>query len=209
MKRNDLTGMRFVRLTAIKPAIGAIKSSWVCECDCGATLIVSTSNLRSGNSKSCGCLVPDIAKGWNRTPEYTAFRNAKNRCERAKDIRYPQYGGRGIQFRFADMADFIACVGPRPSSKHSLDRIDPNGHYEPGNVRWATVETQSLNKSGSILIELDGVAKPLKVWCAESGQPYKRAWERIKDGWAPREAIMSPAGPTSHRQTVIHVEASE
>lgn len=208
MRARDLTGQKFASLTAVKRVAGAEKSTWLCSCDCGRTLEVRQGNLASGNSKSCGCRVPDVARGWVRTPEYTAFRNAKNRCERPQDVRFPLYGGRGIQFKFEDMAAFIAAVGPRPSAGHSLDRINPDGHYEAGNVRWATRAVQARNKSDSLLVKIDGVTRPLKDWCDQYGQPYKRVWERMRDGATALEALTRPPKRWgSHDETFVQVEA--
>lgn len=122
-----------------------------------------------------------------------------NRCNRPADIRYHQYGGRGIKFLFNDMQEFIECVGPRPSPAHSLDRIDNDGHYVAGNVRWATKEVQTFNKRNSLIVEIGGVEKPLKKWAEEYGQPYKRVWERIKDGQSVIDALQKPAGPQARR----------
>ncbi len=147
--------------------------------------------------------MPDIARGWNKTPEYTAFKNAKNRCERKQDTKYAYYGGRGIKFLFRDMDQFIASIGPRPSDAHSIDRIDPNGNYEPGNVRWATKTTQARNKQTSRIVKIDGIERPLKDWCEHFGQPYKRVWERIKEGWSVEQALTQPAGPTAARKPLV------
>ncbi|MFP5510769.1 MAG: hypothetical protein ACLGIP_16680 [Alphaproteobacteria bacterium] len=189
MKLIDLTGKSFGDLTVIARAPSARESSWMCECACGRQIVVRAGNLKSGNSKSCGCRRPDVARGWAGTPEYTAFRNALNRCNRESDSRYHLYGGRGIEFRFSDMSQFIAAVGPRPSGSHSLDRVDPNGHYETGNVRWATATEQAVNKQKTLTFEIDGVRKPLRHWAEEYGQPYKRVWERLKSGWTLEEAL--------------------
>ena len=189
MKLIDLTGQCFGDLTVISRAPAARESSWVCECACGRKITVRAGNLKSGNSKSCGCRRPDVARGWAGTPEYTAFKNALNRCNRKSDPRYHLYGGRGIEFRFSDMSQFIAAVGSRPSPSHSLDRIDPNGHYEPGNIRWATAGEQAVNKQKTLTFELGGVRKPLRQWAAEYGQPYKRVWDRLKSGWTLEDAL--------------------
>lgn len=189
MKVIDLTGQKFGRLTVEARAVGARESSWLCRCECGNQVTVRAGNLKSGNSKSCGCLTPNIARGWVGTPEYTAFKNAMNRCKRKADPRYHLYGGRGIKFHFADMAEFITCIGPRPSKDHSLDRIDPNGDYAPGNIRWATLAEQSVNKQNTLVYELNGVRKPLRQWAEEYDQPYKRVWERLKSGWTLKDAL--------------------
>jgi len=79
------------------------------------------------------------------TPEYTAYTQARQRCTNPRHLSWPRYGARGIEFRFSSFEEFLADVGPRPTSEHSLDRIDNDGHYEPGNVRWATREEQARN----------------------------------------------------------------
>lgn len=80
-----------------------------------------------------------------RTPEYRAFANAKSRCRNPKFTGYKYYGGRGIEFRFESFLELLNEVGLRPSSEHSLDRINTYGHYEKGNVRWSTKHEQSMN----------------------------------------------------------------
>lgn len=190
MRLSDLSGHRFTRLVAVSRVEGRAKTTWLCRCDCGEHVEVRRSNLISGNSKSCGCIVGKIACGWVNTPEYQAFKNAKNRCERAKDIRFLNYGGRGIKFRFKDMAEFIAAVGPRPSPDHSLDRKDLHGHYEAGNVRWATAKQQARNKTNNLMVMFRGETMPLKAACEAVGAPYKRAHARIRyQGWSVEMAL--------------------
>jgi hypothetical protein len=82
----------------------------------------------------------------NKTVDgYSSFIQARNRCRNPKSKVYKYYGGRGIEFRFDSFEDFYAHIGPRPSRKHSLERIDNEGHYEKGNVRWATATEQAQN----------------------------------------------------------------
>jgi len=95
------------------------------------------------------------------TPEYIAYADAKGRCTNPKHQAWENYGARGIEFRFRSFAEFILEVGGRPSSKHSIDRINNDGHYEPGNVRWATASEQQFNRrtsqpaqSGPTLLDL-------------------------------------------------------
>lgn len=80
-----------------------------------------------------------------RTPEYIAYCAAKRRCEKPSEPSYPRYGGRGIKFLFTSIEQFVNELGSRPDGK-SLDRINNNGHYEPGNVRWATRSEQNTNR---------------------------------------------------------------
>ena len=83
----------------------------------------------------------------HRTPEYRAFVMAKSRCTNPNVKSWTDYGGRGIEFRFTSFEQFFAHIGPRPTPKHSVDRIENNGNYEVGNVRWATRSEQEKNKN--------------------------------------------------------------
>lgn len=104
-------------------------------------------------SGHAGCKRPDrVARNKNRathgmtnSPEFKSWQSAKARCTRPSNIGWKNYGGRGIEFRFKSFAEFYEHVGPRPAGM-SLDRIDPNGHYEIGNVRWATYSEQIANR---------------------------------------------------------------
>lgn len=82
----------------------------------------------------------------SKTPEYRAYIDAKCRCINENNQKFPWYGARGIEFRFDSFDDFIAELGDRPSANHSLDRIDNEGHYESGNIRWATKYEQVHNR---------------------------------------------------------------
>ncbi len=89
--------------------------------------------------------------GWYGTPEYDAYFNAKIRCTNPRSRAWKNYGGRGVQFRFQSFLEFISHIGPKPSSEHTLDRIDNNSHYEIGNVRWLLHGEQSRNRRNSVL----------------------------------------------------------
>jgi hypothetical protein len=108
-----------------------------------------------GLTRSCGCLRREASRGRKirhgryRTPEYVSWASAKQRCHNPKYAAFHLYGGRGIRMSDewrADFAAFLAHIGPRPTKAHSLDRIDTDGNYEPGNVRWATAEEQANNR---------------------------------------------------------------
>lgn len=158
----DLAGQRFGRLVAIRREPNAPKQAlWFCECDCGRTAVVSSPALRHGKTKSCGCWrreFPAATKtrhgyatrdetGNYRHAVYRIWRGMRSRCENPNQPHYPRYGGRGIKVceRWRDFANFLADMGERPSPRHSLDRIDSDGDYEPGNVRWATASEQRHN----------------------------------------------------------------
>lgn len=105
------------------------------------------------------------------------------------------YGGRGIRVCDGwrhDFAAFLADVGPKPGSKHSLDRIDPDGHYEPGNVRWATPIEQSRNRRNTCKLTVDGVERSLTEWCETTGMSLGCLVLRLKRGVSADEAIVPP-----------------
>lgn len=131
---------------------------WLCRCDCGTETIAIAGNLRIGSTRSCGCLHREelIARatkhGDARRGAISAvngiWRSAKDRCHNPRHNKYHLYGGRGIlmcdEWR-EDFAAFRDHLGPRPSLRHSVDRIDNDRGYEPGNVRWATQSQQMRN----------------------------------------------------------------
>lgn len=158
----DLAGCRFGSLLVLRATAERRERCvmWRCLCDCGARVLVRASTLRAGRTISCGCSRKPTAplrnrrhghtSGGNISPEYRAWTEMKRRCLDRHRKEFKNYGGRGIAIHAAwasDFAAFFACVGPRPSSRHSIDRYPNNdGNYEPGNVRWATAKQQANNR---------------------------------------------------------------
>ena len=149
----DLTGMQFGRLGAVK-YLGSInrKSRWLCACSCGKETVVVYQHLVNGHTQSCGCIHTEMLKarathGMRHTPEYDTWMHLIQRCTNRKNTSWPDYGGRGIAVcdRWKKFENFFADMGSRPSGK-SLDRINNNGGYEPGNCRWATSLEQNRNR---------------------------------------------------------------
>lgn len=160
MKMINLVGLKFGRLlvTALEPRTVRDRS-WTCKCDCGRVVSVQGGNLRNNHTRSCGCLRNEVTRqratkhGYSRvkqrTPEYKTWCLMKDRCHNPRFLRYADWGGRGIKVCEEWLHDFVAFldhVGPKPSSKHSIDRIDNDRGYEPGNVRWATALEQRYNR---------------------------------------------------------------
>ena len=187
-KYNDLTGQRFDRWLVIDRAYHSKGhgSMWNCRCDCGNSSIVSLSNLRSGASKSCGCILRERgdagraareAKGYTgrRSPTAQTWDRMKSRCLLPTNPRYDDYGGRGIKVcdRWLGddgLANLIADMGERPGPAYSLDRFpDTNGDYEPGNCRWATPKQQASNKRCNTLFTYCGETKTITQWARENG----------------------------------------
>lgn len=145
-----LQGRRFGRLLVVERD-GSTPGgfvAWACRCDCGARTVVRSTYLASGHTTSCGCAAPEKHGQWG-TPEYTAWSGARGRCMNEKDSSYRHYGGRGITMCAqwtSSFPAFLADMGPRPSPGHSLDRMNNDGNYEPGNCRWATGSEQHANR---------------------------------------------------------------
>jgi hypothetical protein len=150
--RLDLMGKRFGRLTVRERARGR----WICKCDCGELKLVRGGDLRVGKVTSCGC--GRVKHGHarhvgERSPEYQAWENMKQRCYNPNTTRYDDWGGRGIRVcdRWLKFENFLADMGLRPSAGHSIDRIDNDGNYEPGNCRWATRSQQQRNRRDNVI----------------------------------------------------------
>ena len=207
----DLKGQVFTYLTVVEFVGRRGNSSYYrCNCRCGSATEVSRSSLVGGQSKSCGCFRAERMQGLMRThgmaghkrdkstkksPEYKTWDGIKERCLNKNGNGYENYGARGISMapEWRDSFEaFFAHIGPRPSPKHSIDRVDNTGDYEPGNVRWATSVQQNRNKRSNRLVEYSGRTVCLAEAAELAGLPYYVVKNRIYKGWTVEDALAEP-----------------
>lgn len=166
----------------------------------------------SGASRSCGCLVADTnrelrerhshAKQGNHSPEYSVWATMKQRCENRRSEKYKNYGGRGIKVceRWQDFSNFIADMGSRPSPQHTIERIDVDGNYEPGNCCWATQLEQGANRTDNRILTFNGETKHLSAWARELGiDPATLIGRLNSNNWSFEDAMSK----TSQRDVLI------
>ena len=193
------------------------RAEWLCQCVCGSSQIVNGSNLVRGLSRSCGCFRAEVsaerkithgqAGRGKRSPEYAAWSQMHTRCYNPNTIGYAQYGGRGIVVcdRWHSFESFLQDMGPKPSSKHSLDRWpDNDGNYQPGNCRWATLSQQARNKSNTWIVVFRGETLPLVEFCERMGLRAATVKQRIKKGWSVDLALTTPVLPPRGVQLLVH-----
>ena len=206
----DLTGRRFGRLIVVKrnaTNTGGDKPRWQCRCDCGTKTITNGDCLRRGVTQSCGCLqrerTGDAAKvssrkhGMSASPEYASWHGMKSRCLNPNATGYKRYGGRGIKIcqQWLDSFErFLADMGTRPSSAHTLDRDDTNRDYTPANCRWSSKEEQANNRRDNIKVVFNGRETTLRRAHRESGCSINisSVVRRIQKGWTPEKALLVP-----------------
>jgi hypothetical protein len=178
-------------------------------------LIVNSRGLIGGTSRSCGCLKRDVSRATCRSrthhghavgsrvsPEYAIWAAIKGRCLNPRLPGYKWYGARGITVcdRWRDSFEsFYADMGAKPSPRHSIDRIDSNGPYEPGNCRWATRREQMNNTSSNHRLTYRGRTQTITEWAREVGLRPCTLHTRIARGWPVGPAIELPLGSKPHR----------
>lgn len=208
----DLTGQRFGKLVVIeRSGTKGHNTMWLCRCDCGNTSIVSRGNLLNGQTKSCGCNKhkPAVNKthGQSKTRLYFVWRNMLNRCYNANVPDFPNYGGRGISVCTEWQKDFQAFQqwamdngydGSAKRGEFTIERIDPNGNYEPSNCKWANEIQQANNKRSNHYIEYLGNTITLKQASETSGIPYKTLFKRVNElGWDIEKAMTTKVRHTA------------
>lgn len=191
----DMTGKRVGRLVVLKLAYIKREAHWLCQCDCGQLTNVAGSQLRKATTKSCGC-GRKTQNGGHGTPEYTSWKDMKRRCYNPRARYYHIYGGRGIticdRWR-TSFVNFLADMGPKPFPEASIDRIDNDGNYEPGNCRWATKLEQSHNSRKVRNITYNGETHCLREWARRIGITKRTLSVRLERGWSLEKALTTPA----------------
>lgn len=194
----DLTGQKFNRLLIIEFA--GVKNKvtyWKCRCDCGKEVIVAGWSVKSGGTKSCGCLVSEgnnKTHGGSNKAEYAIWLGMRNRCYTPSVKSYANYGGRGITVcpEWRDSFEqFYKDMGDRPTAKHSIDRINNEGNYEPGNCRWVTHKEQCNNRRGNIPLEYNGKTQTPAQWSRELGLSRATIIQRLSYGWTVERTLSS------------------
>lgn len=198
----DIAGQKFGRLSVLEFAgFGKRRLAWwTCKCDCGTVLNVQGNNLRTGNTSSCGCARIEEVKGrltkhgLADTPEYLTWRSMKDRCENSTGTNKHRYVGRGITYcdRWKRFENFFADMGKKPSPHHTLDRINNDGNYEPGNCRWATRTEQNNNRSTNRVIVVNGKSGTVAELSREYGVKSRIVYKRLWLGWTPEDALTKP-----------------
>lgn len=204
----DLTGKKFGKLTVIK-RVGSDKyknAVWLCRCDCGKESIRVTSRLKSGYTKSCGCLSVqkllerNIKHNQTNTRLYKIYKGLFQRCYVTSNPAYKNYGGRGIKIcdewidkksGFINFYNWAINNGYKDNL--SIDRINNNGNYEPNNCRWSTRKQQSNNRRSNHYITYNGETHTLKEWSEILNISYSMLNHRIQRNWDLEKALFFPS----------------
>lgn len=199
----DITGQTFGLLTAIKYEG---HSNWSFECACvdKNIVVVNAYNVKSGHTSSCGCFRKETASkrcvthGSSKTPEYNTYITILSKCYNPKNKKYKDYGGRGIKMCdrwLEDPQNFLDDMGKRPSDKTSINRINNDGNYEPGNCEWANNTEQANNRRSNRLIMFNGKTQNLTQWSNELGISFNVLRNRLRKNWSVEEAFTIPVTP--------------
>lgn len=182
-----------------RPHPDGVQRTVNCRCDCGTERTISVHVIKRGGTRHCGCKMAEITAehhtthGLSKSPEYRTWSHMKERCSNTACQDWPDYGGRGIRVceRWANSFEaFYADMGLRPDG-HSIDRIDHNGHYEPGNCRWADDRMQANNRRTTVMVHYQGVNLSLAEALRNLGlqDRYKLIHSRMRKGQSFEQAI--------------------
>jgi hypothetical protein len=206
VKKIDLSGQRFGELMVLSDGgrDGNGKTLWRCMCSCGTETVKYAYNLRRGRATSCGCTgrneIFKTTHGQAGSPLYRRWAEMLKRTTNANSERYADYGGRGIGVHLEWQESFEAFARDMAagfSPELTLERIDNNRGYEPGNVKWATYKEQARNTRRSRRVEFCGQTRVLVEWCEVLGLSYGAVRKRLRDGWPTERALTTGANPAA------------
>lgn len=195
-------GTRFSSWTVLEHRDGP----WYkCKCVCGKVGLRQAHDLRSGKSKQCkGCATAarNTTHGHavgNGSSEYSSYSHMIKRCTNPKSKDYPRYGGRGItvcDMWLHSFEAFLMCMGKKPDPSYTIERIDTDKGYEPGNCIWATRREQNQNKSNIVYLTIEGQTKTMTEWSRDPRCTVNVATihKRLKKGMEPYDAVFAPSG---------------
>lgn len=211
----DMIGCSFGRLTVIgigprlfsgldRKGLRRKKTSLLVRCECGNEKHVFAGSLRNGSTVSCGCYIRELRKTLPRLgarttchnhlhPLYSVWWSMHVRCYNPKNKRWSRYGGRGIEVceRWNVFENFVEDMPERPYG-YSIDRIDNDGNYEPGNCRWADAKMQGNNSSTTRIIEYKGDRLSITQFAEKYHMKVATLWARLKKGMSIAEALETP-----------------
>ena len=198
-------GDRYGLLTIIEESSpyvhqGRSRRRYKCKCDCGNESVVMLTNLRSGATTSCGCIkakrlqqqaAASVTHGMTKTRTHYSWLRMKDRCLNPNATSYHRYGGRGISICDKWMNSFeafLSDMGECPDGM-TIDRIDSNGNYEPGNCRWATAKEQARNRNSNHTVTHDGRTQCVAAWAEELGTQSYVIQDRLRRGYSIEAAL--------------------
>ena len=165
---------------------------WLCRCTCGQEKAIRDSLLKSGQTRSCGCLAKEVntIHGNWRSRTYKSWQMMKDRCQNSQCPEFSYYGGRGISVcaRWQVFENFLTDMGNRPP-RTSIERIDNNGNYEPNNCRWATRHEQMNNTRANRLITFNNQTLNVSQWAKKLGINRNTLYVRLFRGQTAEQAF--------------------
>ncbi len=191
----NIAGERYGIVTVLHEVEpGSYDRLWACRCDCGREFVAGQASLRRGGTKTCGCKKKGKHNLANK-PEYRIWIAMRMRCQDPNNISYSNYGGRGIAVCpewDMSVAAFYADMGPRPSPRHWIERINGDLGYSPGNCIWVLPKVQARNKRTNRTICFGGKSQCLAAWAEEKGIAFTALRARIDGGWDIEKALTYP-----------------
>lgn len=199
MKLVDRTGQKFGKLLVINQAgrNELKKVLWKCRCDCGNEISIVAGSLVTGNTTSCGCVIPNFKHGGWKNASYNTWRAMIRRCTKPQDKDYKRYGGIGITVcdRWLSYVNFVADMG-EPIGDETLDRINVYGNYEPSNCRWAGIKVQNRNvkiransKTGVIGVSITHTGKYMAKVTVGKKAYYSKCFNTIEEAALARKEL--------------------